>query len=114
MTSIKTYRERLRGLEGGTVPVSFVREALDAAEEEIRASRRELTIRQARLRSGRGEEWIRRRLPRWKSEGLARKVGSLWLISEAAVPEREASGAVVDLATEDPEAVAERLFRRSA
>lgn len=92
MTTLTQYRKKLEDMDGGTVPVSLVREIIDVAEEEIEARQHALTLPEAMLRSGRSRAFFERRLKDWQDKGLAQKRGRQWFIAAEVVPVRRGQG----------------------
>lgn len=84
--SLQEYRDRLNGV--ATVSVELVREIIDVAEAEIETAHGEFSLSQAVGISGRSRSWFERRLPTWQIQGLARKVGRVWLLKRAIIPSR--------------------------
>ena len=91
--SLAQYKAQLEGMDGGTVPVSMVREIIDVAEEEIEARQHSLTISEAMLRSGRSRSFFEHRMKGWKADGHAQKRGTQWFIAAEVVPVRRLRGA---------------------
>jgi hypothetical protein len=85
--SLQQYREKLKGVE--TIRAELALEIIDAAEAEIEQAHGEYSLAQAVGLSGRSRSWFERRLPQWNKQGLARKVGRVWLIKRAAIPARK-------------------------
>lgn len=109
MRSLTEYREMLERLEGGTVPVAFAQEILQAAEDQLQQAQGEHTITRAMELSGKSRGWFMRRLDAWAAQGLARRVeGGPWLVKDAVVPRRRplASGGV------DPSLSDEEIYRQ--
>ncbi len=92
MRSLSEYRDMLESIDGGTVPVAFAAEILDAAESEIHSAHGEYTLLQAMERSGRSRSYFERRIASLAARGLARKPGREWLLRAAAIPSREVHG----------------------
>lgn len=109
MTSLTEYRQTLERIRAGTVSIEFAREILDAAEAEIQERSGEFTITQGVELSGRSRSWFERRLPLLVQQGLARKVGTAWLLKGAAIPARRAEGDEFDPML-DADEIARRLL----
>lgn len=107
MRSLTEYRETLERIGSGTVSVEFAREMLDAAEREVAKTVGEYTITQAVEMSGRSRSWFERHVERFAAEGLARKLGNVWLVKGAAIPRRGETDAF-DPAM-DVDSIADRL-----
>lgn len=85
--SLQAYRETLDAIGDGTVSTAFVREILDAAAAEIAAAQGEYTVTRAMEVARRSRSWVKRRLPSWRTAGLARQLDDgTWLIKDAALP----------------------------
>lgn len=92
LRSLQEYREDLARIDGGTVPVAYAREILEAADAALREAEGEYTLAQAMERSGKSRSYFERRVRRWTAEGLARKPGREWLLKAAAIPPRVVHG----------------------
>ena len=86
------FKAQLQGLEGGTVPVSYVLEMLETAEHEIEARKYAVTIPEAILKSGRSRSYFERRLKAWVEEDRAQKRGRQWFLDAEVVPQRKRRG----------------------
>lgn len=87
--SLTKYRESLEAIRGGTIPVDFALEIIEAWEADVQLAAGEYTITRAMEISGKSRGWFARRLEDWAKRGLARRLDNgTWLVSEAAVPRR--------------------------
>lgn len=87
MNSLQQYREKLEGVE--TIRAELALEIIDVAEAEIEQAHGEYSMAQAVGLSGRSRSWFERRLAAWNRQGLARRVGRVWLIKRGAIPMRQ-------------------------
>ena len=111
--SISEYRTLLERVDGGTVPARLALEIVDAAEKELDAAHGEYTVSQAMHMSGRSRSWFERRLPEWRKQKLARRVGRVWLLKRGAIPIKRAGDEGFDVSL-SPEEVARRLLAEVA
>lgn len=117
MAGLREYRDKLAGLEGGTVPTALALEIIDAGLQEVAAAETEYTLTDACALSGRSRSFFERRLAMWEAQGLARRSGRTWLLKRGTIPARR-RGVLVGGRGYDPaltpEELADALLRKAS